>query len=171
MVKRIRESATTELQKQVLDDGLLTVLCHGDVQICSKKDETKTLICRGAELPDKPTPFLLRPDVHSLPDPSDLSSSTDQQEAPWSPEIFQYCPKAHYRIVFQEVAESIDNLTSAREILLVLRQTLKSACICFTTAVEAHLQYPQPWSCYMNWVGFIGMSARATCSSTGIWQS
>ncbi|KAI0086080.1 hypothetical protein BDY19DRAFT_996264, partial [Irpex rosettiformis] len=123
-------------QKNILRRHLLTPLYSGDVVIAGQRDNTHTLLRRGASVP-KGT---LYPTVH---EDVSLTATTIPEDEPLAPQgtgiiasrtekllkLITLHDKSHHRIVFAEVAITIEDIRSAKMVFDIARQA--------TTALKA----------------------------------
>ncbi|KAI0084507.1 hypothetical protein BDY19DRAFT_524479 [Irpex rosettiformis] len=134
--QRILDDVKTEEQKNILRRHLLTPLYSGDVVIAGQRDNTHTLLRRGASVP-KGT---LYPTVH---EDVSLTATTVPEDEPLAPQgtgiiasrtekllkLITLHDKSHHRIVFAEVAITIEDIRSAKMVFDIARQA--------TTALKA----------------------------------
>ncbi|KAI0085143.1 hypothetical protein BDY19DRAFT_458366 [Irpex rosettiformis] len=123
--QRILDDAKTEEQKDILKRHLLTPLYSGDVVIAGQRDNTHSLIRRGSDVPqDK-----LYPTIH-VEGASAFTTSTIPEDEPGAPQgtgtiahrihrllaSVMLHDKSHHRIVFAEVARTIEHVQSVKEV-------------------------------------------------------
>ncbi|KAI0701179.1 hypothetical protein BC835DRAFT_1440239 [Cytidiella melzeri] len=131
--KKILEDAPSDERRSILEEHLLTPLYFGDVVIDGQKDNTLTLLRRGAALPTDLEPF---PAVHVPPlaisedtVPKDMplapqGSGIPLPEVPLKPPITSFHDKSHHRIVFKETGNTTETITSMKTTLQVSGQAL-----------------------------------------------
>ncbi|CCM06714.1 uncharacterized protein FIBRA_09004 [Fibroporia radiculosa] len=163
-MEMIRESAASEEGRKVLDEHLLTVICHGDVQVKGgMRDHTREVMTNGKDISLDSGEFPLRTPsdnrtregtagtgrskrrggTHSGRGKKHSSGakyrSSRSNTAPKGDaghhygdepppqdkhhRYYQYHPKAHYRIVFEEVCDVLHQETSLIPIFSYLSQT------------------------------------------------
>jgi hypothetical protein len=112
--RKIEEEANDE-DKPRIRQYLMTVLHHGDVLVNYKRDHTRDLILRHAEVPSVDR-FTLR---RKMDQPESIMStgSLPMVDAPGQARAcyasyYQYSPKVHYRVVYKEVARPLYTIES-----------------------------------------------------------
>ncbi|KAI0942788.1 hypothetical protein AcV7_010360 [Taiwanofungus camphoratus] len=124
----LRDSASSEEDREDIDARFLTVLHHGDVYIDGNADDTRTLMTRSMEIPSECSRY----NVHVPPEDILSGSNTGTGHYRTPQEYRQkthklpptHHPKAHYRIVFKEVCKPLYKITSLALILKVLSHIL-----------------------------------------------
>lgn len=126
-------------QEELLNNGLLTVVMHGDVRINGgldrtiSKDERKTLFAEDSlflvhrsDVNKEKFSGLLKQGLEKrAAKGSHLSKSDYIHKSSLGP--IMYCPKKHYRIVFQEACKPLFMEDSLCKVFYILVQTCKSA--------------------------------------------
>lgn len=135
ILAKMRASASDPIQKEIFETHFLHVECHGDVYIGNHADHTGTLLRRGAQVPDDSALFSLertksRGAAEKVTKPP-IGSGITQETRNKEDEPIEFDDKAHYRIVFKEVATGIDSLVSGPEIVVYLRQVLLGKLLFF----------------------------------------
>ncbi|KAI0085147.1 hypothetical protein BDY19DRAFT_1059765 [Irpex rosettiformis] len=129
--QRILDDAKTEDQRDVLRRHLLTPLYSGDVVIAGQRDNTHSLLRRGAKVPIG----TLYPIVH---EEVALTATAIPEDEPFAPQqgtdtiasqterllkLIMLNDKSHHRIVFAEVAVTIEDMQSAKRVFNIAEQT------------------------------------------------
>jgi hypothetical protein len=121
------EEANSE-DKELVKQYFLTAITHGDVWIGPNfRDETANGLMRGLEIHHNSS-FELQhtPVLHTmLPPGSQSSREMSQVQFPHPNRIYE--PKTHYRIVFEQICEPIDHISSLPDVLDVLTETVSGA--------------------------------------------
>ncbi|KAI0700876.1 hypothetical protein BC835DRAFT_1411725 [Cytidiella melzeri] len=123
------QSDISELAKQVLKRRLLTPIAKGDVFIDGVCDGTRTLITRGATIPEDANKFPLHIPVTHQPSHARTTVSTIPSgstniflPAPTHKvqRIVKYFSKRHYRIVFKEECKPLSEVKSLLDVFSTL---------------------------------------------------
>lgn len=129
--QRILDDAETEEEKATLEKHLLTPVCSGDVIIDGQRDNTCSLLRRGAEVPVGS----LYPTHHVE---KSSTGGTIPEDEPYAPqgtstirareerieELILLNDKSHHRIVFAEVASTVEHVETVRGVFKVARQAI-----------------------------------------------
>ena len=127
--QRILDDAENDEEKATLEKHLLTPLYSGDVIIAGQRDNTHSLLRRGAEVPVGS----LYPTYHEEK-PSTVG--TIPEDEPYAPQgtgtigaredriesLMMLNDKSHHRIVFEEVASTIEHVETVRGVFQVAQQ-------------------------------------------------
>ncbi|KAI0683193.1 hypothetical protein BC835DRAFT_768834 [Cytidiella melzeri] len=123
------QKGLSEISEKFLKSVLLTPIARGDVYIGNTRDGTRTLITRGAEVPEDATKFPLHiPPTHQ---PSHSKSTLDVNggdniseyyDMIQAGKIVRYFSKSHYRIVIEEECKPLSNVESLHTVFRALHQ-------------------------------------------------
>lgn len=132
ILDQLRSSAQNDTHKAIFSKHFLTVNCHGDVYVDSQLDNTKTLLRQDTDIPEDLGWYQLKHAgpksgaEHVTMPPVGRTPVTEQ--IPKAEDAVEYDEKTHYRIVFNEVAKGIDELTSMHMIFVYLSEVLIGTC-------------------------------------------
>lgn len=129
----------------------LHVVCHGDVYVDGKKDNTLTLMRNSTPLPSCSKSYELKTQA--------IGSRRDDWNARENARLDEGNTKTHYRIVFREYGMTIDKLTSMKKICKALHEAntgMQLRCIIYLYTLAEH-PYQDSRRC-MSLVGSIEIS-------------
>ncbi|KAI0943406.1 hypothetical protein AcW1_002575 [Taiwanofungus camphoratus] len=122
----LRDSASSEEDREDIDARFLTVLHHGDVYIDGNADDTRTLMTRSMEIPSECSRYNVQISPEDILSGSNTGTGHYRTPQEYNQEMIEpmHHPKAHYRIVFKEVCKPLYKITSLALILKVLSHIL-----------------------------------------------
>ncbi|KAI0769548.1 hypothetical protein BC629DRAFT_791096 [Irpex lacteus] len=130
---RILADAQTEEDKATLEQHLLTPQYFGDVVIRGKRDNTLTLLRRGAVVPTDMTYLTIHDsgsgllsDILEDRPGAPLGTGTIMAAPPQTPKPILFHDKSHTRIAFLERAVTIDNIRSLGFVFTIAVETVKA---------------------------------------------
>ncbi|KAI0685242.1 hypothetical protein BC835DRAFT_1457931, partial [Cytidiella melzeri] len=126
------QKCLSEVAKSALKSLFLTPIARGDVFVGNTPDGTRTLITRGAKVPDNATTFPLHVPVshqssHAKTTTLDAvagAGGTTGQLNPMiqSQKLVKYFSKFHHRLVFEEECKPLSQVDSLHTVFLALLQ-------------------------------------------------
>ncbi|OSX62315.1 hypothetical protein POSPLADRAFT_1143236 [Postia placenta MAD-698-R-SB12] len=128
ILETFRSAKTEPDDEELIDQGLLSVVCHGDVFVDTQRDHTRIVMTRGADITSDSPLFVLQYTPPPEVDPRNTLSHTGVGKLITPPdryppnEVVTYHPKIHYRIVFKEVCRSLYTVTELGTLFKVLMQ-------------------------------------------------
>ncbi|KAI0922893.1 hypothetical protein AcV5_009760 [Taiwanofungus camphoratus] len=122
----LRDSASSEEDREDIDAHFLTVLHHGDVYIDGNADDTRTLMTRSMEILSECSRYNVQISPEDILSGSNTGTGHYRTPQEYNQEMIEpmHHPKAHYRIVFKEVCKPLYKITSLALILKVLSHIL-----------------------------------------------
>ena len=138
---KILDDVETEEERETLSNHLLTPMFAGDVVIAGERDNTHSLLRRGADVPiAKMYPTVHKEKSHKEKSPAiDTIPSEGERSIPQGTGTLRrplervqatvmLCDKSHHRIVFMEVAKTIEKVLSVHDVLDAGSQAAKGEC-------------------------------------------
>ena len=142
--QKILDDAETDEQRDTLERHLLTPLCSGDVIIAGQRDTTHDLLRRGADVPtDTMYPTVHKENSSTIETiPEEGRPSIPQGTGTLRPPLeraratVMLCDKSHHRIIFMEVANTIEKVLSVHDVLDAGSQAAKGEYGDFTYIID-----------------------------------